>query len=226
MKRKNLTLRFEEAFKTVNKNVINNYSNLKLYLLSFPLFFIIAIIIYLYCRGALSVDKYIELQRDCFFLLNSKLSQFPNLQYNLTQFGDALIFLSLLAIFIVYAPKIWEALLSALLISGIFSCAFKKMFRVPRPAAVFDNNSFTIIGKKLCSHSLPSGHSITIFAVLNVLLFAFLPKKMNHKIIYFPGMIFLGLIFAFSRVGVGAHYPLDVVFGSIIGYISGLSGFF
>ena len=29
----------------------------------------------------------------------------------------------------------------------------------------------------------------------------------------------LGFIIAFSRVGVGAHYPIDVIVGSIIGYI-------
>jgi len=30
----------------------------------------------------------------------------------------------------------------------------------------------------------------------------------------------------FTRVGIGAHYPLDVITGSVVGYISGLAGIF
>ena len=37
-------------------------------------------------------------------------------------------------------------------------------------------------------------------------------------------MFALGMIIVFSRVGVGAHYPLDVIIGSIIGYIVAISG--
>ncbi|MCT6716620.1 phosphatase PAP2 family protein, partial [Staphylococcus aureus] len=88
---------------------------------------------------------------------------------------------------------------------------------VPRPAAVFDNNSFTVIGKTLSGHnSLPSGHSITIFTILTVLLFSFMPKKLNYKIIWITTFTFAGLMIAFTRVGVGAHYPLDVIAGGIL----------
>lgn len=31
---------------------------------------------------------------------------------------------------------------------------------------------------------------------------------------------------AFTRVGVGAHYPLDVIAGAILGYLSGILGIF
>lgn len=211
----------------MNTNVADNYSKLKLFLFFLPLFLLIIIVFFLYNNDSLSVDKYIQIQKDSFFLINSKLSQFPNTLHNLTQFGDALIFLSCLSIFIVYAPKIWESLLSASLVSAIFSYLLKRMFLVPRPPAVFDENSFFIIGKKLSgSFSLPSGHSITVFTTLTVLLFAFMPKKLNYKILWISFILIIGLILVFTRVGVGAHYPLDVIVGSIIGYISGLTGIF
>jgi membrane-associated phospholipid phosphatase len=141
--------------------------------------------------------------------------------------GDALIFLSFLTLLLLYVPKVWESLLSALLVSAIFSNVLKNIFAVPRPAATFDNNSFVIIGEKLTGHnSLPSGHSMTVFTILTVLILAFLPKKWNTKILWSFLMISIGLLLAFTRVGVGAHYPLDVLSGSNIGIISGLSGIF
>ena len=216
-----------EAKNIMNTQVIDNYSKLKLSLFFLPLFFLSAIVLFLYSQNALSVAKYIAVQKDCFYFINSKYSQFPNTIYNLTQMGDALIFLSLLSILIMYVPKLWESLLSASLISAIFSNVLKNLFAVPRPAATFDNKSFAIIGQTLSGHnSLPSGHSITIFTVLTVLLFAFMPKKLNDKIVWSIFIISTGLILAFSRVGVGAHYPLDVITGSSIGFISGLAGIF
>lgn len=73
---------------------------------------------------------------------------------------------------------------------------------------------------------MPSGHSITIFTILTVLLFSFMPKKLKLKIPWIFLIITTGLIIAFTRVGVGAHHPIDVILGSIIGYISGLLGIF
>jgi membrane-associated phospholipid phosphatase len=211
----------------MNTTVIANYSKLKLSLFLLPLFFLIAIVLFLYSQDALSVANYVAIQKNCFIFINSKLSQLPNTVYNFTQLGDALIFLSFLTLFIVYAPKIWESLLSALLVSVIFSSVLKNIFAVPRPAAVFDHASFTIIGKTLSGHnSLPSGHSITVFTILAVLLFGFMPKKMHYKILWSFFITITGLILVFTRVGVGAHYPLDVITGSIVGYISGISGVF
>ena len=209
----------------MNTSVIDKYSKLKPSLLFLPLFLLIAIVLFLYQQDALSVEKYIQIQKNCFFFLNSKLSQFPNILYNLTQLGDALIALSFLTIFIVFIPAIWESLLSASLISAIFSGVLKFIFAIPRPAAAFDHNSFVIIGKTLLGHnSLPSGHSITVFTILTVLLYAFLPKKLNYKILWGGVLIVTGLIIVSTRIGIGAHYPLDVIAGSIIGCISGILG--
>ena len=211
----------------MNANVINNYSKLKPALFFLPVFLLSAIVLFLHSQDSLHAYKYIQLQKDSFFFINYNLGQFPNITYNITQLGDASIFLSFLSIFIVYAPKIWESLISASLVSLIFSSLLKNIFSVPRPAVVFDNNSFVIIGKTAVGHaSLPSGHSITVFATLTILLFGFMPEKLTYKILWVLFTIIAGLIIAFTRVGVGAHYPLDVIIGSIIGYISGLTGIF
>lgn len=211
----------------MSTNIIKNCSGLRASLFFLPVFLLIAIAAFLYSRNALCIDGYIQIQKDSFFYINHYLGQHPNLQFNLTQLGDGLIFLSFLSIFIVYSPKIWASLISGLLVSLLFSGVTKKIFAIPRPAAVFDNNSFIIIGKKLAGfNSLPSGHSVTVFTVLTVLLFAFMPQKSKYKIIWSLFLVITGLTLAFTRVGVGAHYPIDVIAGCIIGYICGLAGIF
>ncbi|ASE62249.1 phosphatase PAP2 family protein [Chryseobacterium indologenes] len=211
----------------MNKTVITTYVPTCLSLLYVPLFFLTIILFFLYKQDALNIDAYIGIQEHWFFFLNSKLSKYPVLQYNLTQLGDALVLLPFLSIFVMYAPKIWQSLLSASLVSAFFCNILKKLFTVPRPAAVFDNEAFVIIGKTLSGHtSLPSGHSITIFTTITILMFAFMPQKLKYKVIWCSSLLISGLIIAFTRVAVGAHYPLDVIIGSIIGYISGLLGIF
>ena len=210
-----------------NSSVIENSNKVKVSLFYIPLFLLTAIFFYLYFAGALSVERYLEIQKDVFIDINSTLGQFPSLMLNLTQLGDALIFLSFLTLLIIYAPKFWESLISASIVSAILSKFLKVLFSVPRPAAILDNETFIIIGKKLVGHSsLPSGHSITTFTIITVLMYAFMPKKISSKVAWIILLIGLGFIIISTRVGVGAHFPLDVIIGGIIGYISGLIGIF
>ena len=210
-----------------NASVIENSNKVKVSLFYIPLFLLTAIFFYLYFAGALSVERYVEIQKDIFIDINSTLGQFPSLMLNLTQLGDALIFLSFLTLLIIYAPKFWESLISASIVSAILSKFLKVLFSVPRPAAILDNETFIIIGKKLIGHSsLPSGHSITTFTIITVLMYAFMPKKISSKVAWIILLIGLGFIIISTRVGVGAHFPLDVIIGGIIGYISGLIGIF
>ncbi len=210
-----------------NASVIENSNKVKVSLFYIPLFLLTAIFFYLYFAGALSVERYVEIQKDIFIDINSTLGQFPSLMLNLTQLGDALIFLSFLTLLIIYAPKFWESLISASIVSAILSKFLKVLFSVPRPAAILDNETFIITGKKLVGHSsLPSGHSITTFTIITVLMYAFMPKKISSKVAWVILLIGLGFIIISTRVGVGAHFPLDVIIGGIIGYISGLIGIF
>lgn len=211
----------------MNIRVIENYSRLTYSVFLFPSILLLTIFLCLYAQHALNIHGYINLQIESFYFLNSRLAQFPNVMYNLTQFGDALIFLSLLSVFMFYAPELWKALITASLLSMIFSSTLKNIFTVPRPAAALDNHTFLIIGEILPGHSsLPSGHSITIFTTLTILLFAFMPKELIHRIFCVFVFVVIGMILAFTRVGVGAHFPLDVIIGGIVGYFSALAGIF
>jgi membrane-associated phospholipid phosphatase len=183
------------------------------------------VVVFLYTQNALNVDGYVNIQKDLFYFLNTKLSPFPKIQCNITQFGDAHIGMSFLTILIIYAPKIWESLLTGSLVSLVLSGFFKNLFKMPRPAAILDHANFTIIGKTLngCS-SLPSGHSITTFTIITIIMFGFMPKNLIQKIEWCISLLILGLIIIVTRVAVGAHFPIDVLVGSILGFLSGLLG--
>jgi membrane-associated phospholipid phosphatase len=216
-----------DANNILNITAIGNYSRLKGIIFILPLSLLVLLALFLYIQDSFSVSGYIGIQKEWFFFLNGQLSQLPGIEYNLAQLGDALISLSILSVLIIYAPKFWEALISASLVSAIFSAIFKKLFSVPRPAAALDPDSFVIIGKTLSgNNSLPSGHSITIFTIITVIMFAFMPVKRKYKLIWIIGILLIGLVIASTRIGLGAHYPLDVITGSIIGYLCGLTGIF
>lgn len=206
----------------LNNRIINNFKTVNYKTLIIP-FFILGLLILsfiLILEEGKVVNQYINFQKELFYYLNGLLSELPRLQLNLTQLGDALIFFPLISIFIIYAPKLWEALLVSSIFSLIVSYTLKSQFDVPRPIKVLDIDSFAIIGEPHYGYSsFPSGHSIATFVVITTLLFAFMPKKNKYKIGWSILMIALGLFIAFSRVAVGAHYPFDVIVGSTLGFI-------
>ena len=210
----------------LNNKIIDNFSDTKFTLVIPPTFLLLIIGFTFFYKNALNTEGYIETQKQLFLHLNSILSKLPDLLFNITQLGDAIIFLPFFTVLIIYAPKFWSTLLTSSLIGLLFSVSLKKFFLVPRPAAVFDNESFTIIGRTLASthSSLPSGHSITTFMIITTSLFAFMPKEFKSKAIWSSLIFSIGLFIAFSRVGVGAHYPFDVIIGSTIGYIVAIFG--
>ncbi|WP_029292626.1 phosphatase PAP2 family protein [Chryseobacterium hispalense] len=209
----------------MNNLIIFNLNKVKSSYLYLPVLMLVLIATYLYLINAWSIDAYIQIQKEEFFFLNFKLSPYAIIQYNLTQFGDAFIILSFFTCFVIYAHKIWDALITASLISPFLCLPFKWLFKVPRPAAVLDSNDFVIIGKAcLGSNSLPSGHAVTIFTVLTVLVLALMPRRTVVKIGWTTVVICMGMLVSLTRVGIGAHYPLDVIIGSVLGIISGILG--
>lgn len=213
----------------LNSSVTKNCSGVTFSFLYIPIVLILGIVVILLYKNSINAEKYVEFQKELFFYLNQKLCRLNALQHNITQLGNAFITFSLLGVFVLYAIKVWEMLVVGSLFSLIFSKGLKSFFDIPRPVMAFGKEQVCVVGETLSNYSsFPSGHSITIFTMLTVLMFSFVKKTQSKKnwlrIIYFSFFIIFGGVVALSRVAVGAHFPIDVFVGSVIGYISGILG--
>ncbi len=103
---------------------------------------------------------------------------------------------------------------SLLFLSGFFSWIAARMlkdfFQISRPYVT--HNLIPLVNEP--GYSFPSEH-VTVFAALSVATF-FLHKKSGIL------LAIATLCIALSRIVIGAHYPIDVLGGAVLGSLVGL----
>jgi undecaprenyl-diphosphatase len=96
----------------------------------------------------------------------------------------------------------------------------KYNFQRLRPCNNPEINSFIRIVQSRSSFSFFSGHASNTMAVATFLYFIF---KKDYKHLW---ILFLWpLVFAYSRIYLGLHYPLDILSGFLFGALSGFAFF-
>ncbi|MEZ5471734.1 MAG: phosphatase PAP2 family protein [Marinicella sp.] len=172
-------------------------------------------------------ELYTESQINWFIALNHQLNQLPAYFWtNITKIGEAMILLPMVFLFTFSNRKAWTSIIYSIPVASLLSVALKRLSSVPRPAAIIDHSEITIIGKTLIGHtSLPSGHTITIFACSVAVLMSLYPSFNSNKDKMILGLfLFLTVMISLSRVAVGAHWPLDLIIGAACGWVAGQSG--
>ena len=93
------------------------------------------------------------------------------------------------------------------------SNAFKNYFARLRPC---DEGIIRAINDISCNgYSFISGHATTSFGIAAI-------SSLIIKNYKFSIIIFLwAFLFSYSRIYLGLHYPIDILFGGIIGYLTG-----
>ena len=93
---------------------------------------------------------------------------------------------------------------------------FKYSFQRLRPCNNPEINSFIRVVQFRDSFSFFSGHAANTMAVATFLYLIL------HRYYRYFGLLFLWpLIFAYSRIYLGLHYPLDIISGYLCGFIFG-----
>jgi len=138
----------------------------------------------------------------------------------LSMLGNAWGVLAVTSPLLVLAPRLMWAWLCAAPFAIVFARVGKGFIESPRPAAVVDNLHMRIVGETLHNVSMPSGHTLTAFAVASALYFA-LPEKGRMRHLW---LFVLAAGTGLSRIAVGAHWPGDVAVGLCLGLLAGMLG--
>lgn len=128
--------------------------------------------------------------------------------------------LGMTAPLLVLAPRYMWAWLCAAPFAIVFARTGKFLLESPRPAALVDNAHMRIVGETLHNVAMPSGHTLTAFAIASALYFAVAPPRRAR----YAWLWLLAAGTGLSRIAVGAHWPGDVAVGASLGLLSGLLG--
>ena len=141
----------------------------------------------------------------------------PLLWESLTTLGYERVLLALLLPFAVRYPRVFWAVALGTALAALIARGFKLGWPMQRPAAVLDAAEITIIGWRLKSLSFPSGHTASVFAFA-VGWAALLGWRRALP------LLAMAVVAGFSRVAVGAHWPVDVLGGALAGTLGAWAG--
>ncbi|WGU68360.1 hypothetical protein QIU19_14250 [Capnocytophaga canimorsus] len=131
---------------SANNQVIRNYTKVRASFVLIPLLIVVAVIVFLYWQGPTS---YVSVQQEVFHLMNEQLSQFPSLEYNLTQLGDAFVALALLSVFFDIYTKNLGSLASCIISIFIVFKGVKIVFLMFLALLLFMGRKASILLEKL-----------------------------------------------------------------------------
>ena len=162
-----------------------------------------------------------ELQTSTFLFTNRYTQILPDILWAwLTFLGNGWGIFAICFPLLLLSPRLLIAALFASSLGGIASVSLKSLLEMPRPAGALSLGDFYLVGEPLLYRAMPSGHTITAFAVASGIYFASDRLKRSSLWWIFILAGFAGL----SRNALGVHWLTDVLVGCAIGVWSGMLG--
>ncbi len=169
------------------------------------------------------LDKIIRFDKELMIYLNGmgteSLDQFWIIVTNQLSW----IPLYLLFFYLIFKSLGWKKGLALVLLTAVlvtfsdqFTVFLKDSFERLRPNRDPSVNSMIRILKNNSSFSFVSGHATTSMAV-SLLMYLTLRKNFPYTWLFF----IWPLLFAYSRIYIGVHFPMDVLCGSLLGIVIG-----
>lgn len=169
------------------------------------------------------VEKILDLDRQLFMLLNGWGSEtYDGLWLFITKQINWIPLFILLGYLIVKKLGAKQSLILIIFVALLIALTdqatnfVKNSFHRLRPSNNPDINLLIRVVQKRNSFSFFSGHAANTMAVATML---FLLMKPYYK--YFWLIFFWPLIFAYSRIYLGLHYPSDILCGYLFGLLTG-----
>ena len=160
-----------------------------------------------------------SLNRKLFLLVNHAHSSFLDSVMPAVTFsgGSDLfpLYLGLLVVLFLVSRRVMPARYLAVYLGAGLLCFgvesfLKEFFHVPRPYFALGAESVRVVGRLSSSFALPSGHAVFAFMTAHAL------SRCRSGV--WRGVLFLwAILVAYSRVYLGAHFPLDVLVGALVG---------
>jgi membrane-associated phospholipid phosphatase len=139
--------------------------------------------------------------------------------FHLTMLGDGAVALTLVLPCIRRAPGLFWAALVAAIVAGLWTQVTKQLIDVPRPLTVFGEGVFHLAGPAFRHVSFPSGHAAAAAALAGIWTLG-----VEGHALWRLAWIAVAALVGLSRIMVGVHWPLDVLWGMLGGWLGAWCG--
>ncbi len=162
-----------------------------------------------------------DAQESTFLAINGSTRIAPDWIWTwITFFGNGWGVFALSFPLLILAPRALSAGIFAGGVAAIVSALLKNAFNLPRPAGILQEHEFYRIGEAVFHKAMPSGHTLTAFAVASAYFFTVPAEKRKPFVLLFIAASAVAL----SRNAIGAHWLTDVLVGAGLGIWCGLIG--
>jgi membrane-associated phospholipid phosphatase len=155
-----------------------------------------------------------------FLALNHAGHAIPPLFWlHLTMFGDGAVALALVLPCIRRLPHCFWAALAAAVFAALWTQVTKQFIDLPRPLAALPMDQFYQAGPAYRRVSFPSGHAAAAFAIAGIWVMGVKGNTLLRAL-----ALLLAALVSLSRIMVGVHWPVDVLWGMLGGWLGAWLG--